>query len=49
MRSSLERYVLGSNIGLVKSDAVLPTARHRYNIRVKGVVLPRRNDAEMGH
>ena len=38
----------GSNLGPVKSDTVLPTARHRCNISSKGAVLPGRNDAEMG-
>ena len=47
-RSSLERKVWGSNLYPVKSDTVLPTARHRCNISSKGAVLPRRNDAEMG-
>ena len=47
-RSSLEREVRGSNLGPVKSDTVLPTARHRCNISSKGAVLPGRNDAEMG-
>ena len=47
-RSSLEREVRGLNLGPVKSDTVLPTARHRCNISLKGAVLPGRNDAEMG-
>ena len=47
MRSSLEREVRGSNLGPVKSDTVLPTARHRYNVSSKAV-LPGRNDVEMG-
>ena len=47
-RSSLEREVRGSNLGPVKSDAVLPTARHRCDISSNGAVLPGRNDAEMG-
>ena len=47
-RSSLEREVRGSNLGPVKSDTVLPTARHRCSISSKGAVLPGRNDAEMG-
>ena len=47
-RSSLEREVRGSNLGPVKSDAVLSAARHRCNISSKGAVLPGRNDAEMG-
>ena len=48
MHSSLERKIWGSNIGPVKSDTVLPTARHRCNISSKEAVLPWRNDAEMG-
>ena len=47
-RSSPEREVRGSNLGPVKSDTVLPTARHRCDISLKGAVLPGRNDAEMG-
>ena len=47
-RSSLEREVRGSNLGPVKSDTVLPTARHRCDISSKGAVLLGRNDAEMG-
>ena len=47
-RSSLEREVGGSNLGPVKSNTVLPTARHRCDISSKGAVLPGRNDAEMG-
>ena len=47
-RSSLEREVWGSNLGPVKSDTVLPTARHRCDISSKEAVLPGRNDAEMG-
>ena len=47
-RSSLKREVRGSNLGPVKSDTVLPTARHRCDISSKGAVLPGRNDAEMG-
>ena len=46
--STLEWKVCGSNLGPVKSDAVLPTARQRCNISSKGAVLPGRNDAEMG-
>ena len=46
--SSLERMVLGSNFGPVKSDTVLPMARHRCDISSKEAVLPGRNDAEMG-
>ena len=33
----------------VKSDTVLPTARHRCDISSTGAVLPGRKDAEMGH
>ena len=44
-RSSLEREVWGSNLEPVKSDAVLPTARHRCDISLKETVLPGRNDA----
>ena len=47
-RSSLEREVWGSNLGPVKSDTVLPTARHRCDISSNEAVLPGRNDAEMG-
>ena len=47
-RSSLEREVWGSNLGPVKSDTKLPTARHRCDISSNGAVLPGRNDAEMG-
>ena len=46
-RSSLEREVRGSNLGPVKSDTVLPTARHRCDISSKEAVLPGRNDSEM--
>ena len=45
---SLEREVLGSNLGLVKSDTALPMARHHCDILSKGAVLPGRKDAEMG-
>ena len=31
-RSSMKREVSGSNLGLVKSDAVLPTVRYRCDI-----------------
>ena len=44
---SLEREVLGSNLGHVKSDTPLPTARHHCNILSKGAVLPGRNDTDM--
>ena len=47
-RSSLEREVWGSNLGPVKSDAVLPTARHRCDISSQGAVLPVHNGAELG-
>ena len=47
-RSSMERKVRGSNLGPVKSEAVLPMARYRCDISSKEVVLPERNDAEMG-
>ena len=43
----LEREVWGSNLGPVKSDTVLSTARHRCNISSKETLLPWRNDAEM--
>ena len=46
--SSLEREVWGSNLGPIKSDTVLPTARHRCNNSSKKVSLSGRNDAEMG-
>ena len=46
-RSSLEREVWASNLGPVKSDTVLTTARNCY-ISLKEVVLPRHNDSEMG-
>ena len=47
-RSFLEREVCGSNLGPVKSDTVLPTARHRCDISSQEAVLPGYNDAEMG-
>ena len=46
-RSSLDREVRNSNLGPVKSNTVLLTARHRCDISSKGAVLPGRNDAEM--
>ena len=46
--SSLERDVRGSNLWLVKSETVLPTAGYRCNISLEKAVLPERNDAEMG-
>ena len=45
---SLEREVLGSNLGLVKSDTALPTARHHCDILSKEAVLLGCNDAKMG-
>ena len=39
-RSSLKRGVIGSNLGPVKSDIVVPTARHHCSIFLKGAVLP---------
>ena len=45
--SSMEWEVRGSNLGPVKSDTELPTARHLCDISSKGAVLPGRNDAEM--
>ena len=47
-RSSLEREVRSSNLRPVKSNIVLPTARHRCDISSEGAVLSGRNDAEMG-
>ena len=47
-RSPQDRQVCGSNLGLVKSDTLLPTARHRCDISSKEAVLLGRNDAEMG-
>ena len=47
-RLFLERKVRGSNLWPVKSDTVLPTARHRCNISSERAVLPGRNDTEMG-
>ena len=37
----------GSNLGLVLSDTVLPTVRHRCDIFWKRIVSPGRNDAVM--
>ena len=48
-RSCLEREIWGSNLGLVKSDAVLSTACHRCDISSKGSVLAGGNNAETGH
>ena len=47
-RLSLEREVRDLNLGLVKLDSVLPTARHRSDISLNKAVFPGRNDAEMG-
>ena len=47
-RLSLEREVWDSNLGPIKSDTVLPTARHRCDIFSKEAVFPGRNDAEKG-
>ena len=47
-RSSLEREVRSLNLGPVKLDTLLPTARSRYNIFSKGAVLPRPQWREMG-
>ena len=47
-RPSLEREVWSLNLGPVKANTVLPTARHRCDISSKETVLPARNDAEMG-
>ena len=38
MRLFQERKVIGSNLGPVKSDTDLPTARHRYDISLKETV-----------
>ena len=35
-------------IGLVKSDTLLPKARHRCNISLKGAMLHEHNDVKMG-
>ena len=48
-RSFLERGVGGSNLRPVKSDIVLPMARHRCNISLKKAVLSGCNDAEIDH
>ena len=48
MHSSLEREVWGLNPRSIKSDAVLPTARHRCDISSREALLHERNDAEMG-
>ena len=36
------------DLGPVKLDTVLPTARHGCDISSKGAILPWRNDEEMG-
>ena len=46
-RLSLEREVRGWNLGPVKLNLELPTARHRCDISSEGAVLPGRNDVEM--
>ena len=46
-RSYLEREIRGSHLGPVKSDTVLPMARHRCDISSKGTVLPPHNDVEI--
>ena len=43
------RAVMRSNLGPVKLDSVLPTARHRCDISSKGAVLSRCNNAERHH
>ena len=48
MRPSLEWEVWGSNLEPIKSDTVLPTACHPFDIFVYCKNWPRRNDAEMG-
>ena len=35
------------NVGSVKSDTVLPAARHRCDVSAIEAVLPVRNDAKM--
>ena len=46
--SFLDQEVRGSNLGLVKSDTVLPMAQHHCDISWKEAVFPGRNDTEMG-
>ena len=48
LATPMETDSLGSNLGPVKSDTVLPAARHRCDISLKEAVLPGRKDAEMG-
>ena len=45
---SLEREVWGSNLGPVKLDIVLLTARHCHSNSSKETVLPGRKEGEMG-
>ena len=40
VRASLEREVQVSNLGLVKTNKVLPRVRHRCDISSKGAVVP---------
>ena len=47
-RSSPKGEVLSSNLGPVKSNTMLPTARHRCDIFSWKVLLHGRNDTEMG-
>ena len=44
VRSSLEREVLGSNLGPVKLNAALPTVRHGCDIFSKEAALPGGNE-----
>ena len=46
-RSSLEQDFWGSNLGLVKSDTVLPTLCHRCDISSKEAVLLGHNDTKL--
>ena len=46
--SAQDQQVCGSNLRLVKTDTLLPTAGHHCNIFLKEAVLPGRNDTEMG-
>ena len=47
MRLSLERQVRASNLGPIKSDTVLPTARHRSDTSSNGAASLGRNNAEV--
>ena len=47
-RSPLEREVWGSNLGKVKLDTELQTARHGWDISSKKALLPEHNETEMG-